>query len=50
MALNVDKEIAALKQTEVAGLRRKYAQVFGESITSQRGGEAEDLDRAMHLC
>jgi hypothetical protein len=35
MALNVGKEIAALKQMEVADLRRKYAEVFGESTTSR---------------
>jgi hypothetical protein len=35
MTLNVGKEIAALKTKEVVDLRRKYAEVFGESTTSR---------------
>ncbi len=35
MALNIGKEIAALKRMTVPELRRKYAQVFGEDTTSR---------------
>lgn len=35
MALNVSKEIAALKRMTLADLRRKYAEAFGESTTSR---------------
>jgi len=35
MALNVAKEIAALKRMTVADLQRKYAEAFGESTTSR---------------
>ena len=35
MALNVGKELAALKKMTVPDLRRRYAQVFGESTTSR---------------
>jgi len=35
MALNVGREITALKRMTVADLRRKYAEVFGESTTSR---------------
>ena len=38
MALNVGKEIAALKRMTVAGLRAKYAEVFAESTTSRHKG------------
>ena len=38
MALNVGKEIAALKRMTVAGLRQKYAEVFGDSTTSRHKG------------
>ena len=35
MALNIGKEITALKRMTVPELRRKYAQVFGEDTTSR---------------
>ena len=35
MALNIGKEIRALKRMTVADLRRRYAEVFGESTTSR---------------
>ena len=35
MALNIGKEIAALKRMTVPELRRKYAHVFGEDTTSR---------------
>jgi len=35
MALNVAKEIAALKRMTLADLQRKYAETFGESTTSR---------------
>ena len=35
MALNVTKEIAALKRMTVDQLRAKYAEVFGESTNSR---------------
>jgi len=35
MALNVGKEIAALKRLTVPDLRRKYAEAFGESTKSR---------------
>ena len=35
MALNVGKEIAALKRLTVPDLRRRYAEAFGESTTSR---------------
>jgi len=35
MALNVGKEITALKRMTVSELRRKYAQVFGEDTASR---------------
>ena len=35
MALNIGKEIAALRRMTVPDLRRRYAEVFGESITSR---------------
>lgn len=35
MALNVSKEIAGLKRMTLADLRRKYAETFGERITSR---------------
>jgi hypothetical protein len=35
MALNIGKEITALKRMTVPELRRKYAQVFGENTTSR---------------
>jgi hypothetical protein len=35
MALNVGREITALKKMTVVDLRRKYAEVFGESTTSR---------------
>jgi hypothetical protein len=35
MALNIGKEITALKRMTVPDLRRKYAEAFGESTTSR---------------
>ncbi len=35
MALNVGKEIAALKRMTVPGLRQRYAEAFGESTKSR---------------
>lgn len=35
MALNIGKEMTALKRMTVPELRRKYAQVFGEDTTSR---------------
>jgi hypothetical protein len=35
MALNISKEIAALKRMTLADLRRKYAEAFGESTRSR---------------
>jgi hypothetical protein len=35
MALNIGKEITALKKMTVPDLRRKYAEAFGESTTSR---------------
>ena len=35
MALNIGKEITAMKRMTVADLRRRYAEVFGESTTSR---------------
>jgi hypothetical protein len=35
MALNIGKEITALKRMTVPELRRRYAQVFGEDTTSR---------------
>lgn len=35
MALNIGKEITALKRMTVPELRRKYAHVFGEDTTSR---------------
>ena len=35
MALNIGKEIRALKRMTVADLRRRYAEAFGESTTSR---------------
>ncbi len=34
MALNVEKELAALERLTVAGLRRQYEEVFGEACRS----------------
>ena len=35
MALNIGKEMTALKRMTVPELRRKYAQVFGEDTMSR---------------
>jgi hypothetical protein len=35
MALNIGREITALKKMTVANLRRRYAEVFGENTTSR---------------
>jgi hypothetical protein len=35
MALNVGREVTALKKMTVPDLRRKYAEAFGESTTSR---------------
>lgn len=35
MALNIGKEVTALKRMTVPELRRKYAEVFGETTTSK---------------
>ena len=35
MALNVAKEVAAMRQMTVPDLRRKYANVFGEECRSR---------------
>ena len=36
MALNVAKEVAAMREMTVPDLRRKYAEVFGEECRSRQ--------------
>ena len=47
MALNIGKEITALKRMTVPDLRRKYAEVFGERIRRIRNCLCRDAARGL---